>query len=481
MDRQKLRSKLNILDESTPPLKNIFLLAWPIFLENVLTTLVSYADTAMVGSIGKQATAAVSISNSVVFLFNGVIIALGVGITALISQSIGAGDYKLTKKLTCHSVLILMYLGIPVTALLAILHRAIPLWMGAGEDIIDGAASYNLIVAFGRFFAMSSMLIFSALRGCGDTRTPLKINIAVNILNVIGNFFLIYSTRMVSVFGLFDIKIFGAGWGVKGAAAATALSMAYGGIRAILILYRKHDSPMHISIHDDYRLDIGLTFSIFRISIPAMMERICMSGANVVISRAIASLGTVSIAANTVYVTAESIAFMPGFSFGAACTTLVGQSLGAEKPDLADRYMRTCVLASIVVMMFAGLGLFFFGKYVVRVFSADPEVVALATRCLRIAATLQPAQTGATVFAGGLRGAGDTLWPMLITAFGKWFFRAFLGATIMIRVLGHDLPYAVLLMVVDSYVSFALFYLRVRTGKWKTAVRRPGAIRPRSA
>ncbi len=463
----KKRKKLDILDEASPPLRNIIWLAWPIFLENVLSTLVSYADTAMVGTIGRHATAAVSISNSVVFLLNGIMMALGVGITALISQSTGAGDHELTKKLTRHALLILVYLGLPITVLLGALHRLIPLWMGAGEDILDLAASYNLIVSFGRFFMIASMLIFSAMRGCGDTKTPLRINIIVNLINVVGNFFLIYPTRDISVFGLFSFRMPGAGWGVDGAAAATAISMAYGGVRAILILFHKKDSPMHIPLRGDYRLDLPLVLRIFKISIPAMAERVCMSGANVVISRAIASLGTVAIAANTVYVTAESIAFMPGFAFAAAATTLVGQSLGARKPDLAERYMRACVLTSIVVMTCAGAGLFFFGKYIVLLFSQDAEVLDLASRCLRIAALLQPAQTGAMVYAGGLRGAGDTLWPMLITASGMWLFRALLGAVVCITILGYGLPAAVGCMVLDSYVRIGLFYLRVRAGKWK--------------
>ena len=125
--------QLNLLDETRSPLRNTVLLAWPIFLENVLTTLVSYADTAMVGTLGAYATAAVSISNSLVFLLNGVIMALGVGVTALISQSVGAGDILLTKKLTRHAVLILLFIGLPIAVLLGVLHRQIPLWMGRAQ------------------------------------------------------------------------------------------------------------------------------------------------------------------------------------------------------------------------------------------------------------------------------------------------------------------------------------------------------------
>lgn len=473
---RKNQRYLNLLDESRSPLRNTVLLAWPIFLENILTTLVSYADTAMVGSLGAYATAAVSISNSVVFLLNGVMMALGVGVTALISQSVGAGNLDMTKKLIRQAILILLYIGIPIAIILGVLHRQIPLWMGANEDIIDYAASYNLIVAFGRFFNIASTLLFSAFRGCGDTKTPLRINIGINVINIIGNYFLIYPTRTISLFGV-SFTMIGAGWGVDGAAAATAVSMAAGGIVAILLLYVKKDSPMHISIRDSYRLDMQIILRIFKISVPAMLERICMSGANVVISRSVASLGTISIAANTVYVTAESIAFMPGFAFAAACTTLVGQALGAQKKDLADRYMKTCVLTSMAVMTVAGTMLFFFGRYAVRLFSNDLEVIALATQCLQIAAILQPAQTGATVFAGGLRGAGDTLWPMIIIASGMWFFRAFLGAIVCIQILGYGLPAAVTCMVIDSYVRILLFYLRVRTGKWKNNSGLSGALK----
>jgi putative MATE family efflux protein len=263
----------------------------------------------------------------------------------------------------------------------------------------------------------------------------------------------------------------GAGMGVDGAALATAISMGLGGTAAILLLYLKKNTPMHISLRDSYRLDLKLTWQILRISFPAMLERLCMSGANVVISRAIATLGTVTVAANTVYITAESIAFMPGFAFAAASTTLVGQSLGAQKPALADRYLRTTVLSSMTVMTIAGLGLFFFGKYVVQMFSPDPGVIVLASQCLRIAAILQPAQTGSMVFAGGMRGAGDTLWPMIITATGMWLFRALLGATVFITILGYGLPAAVWCMVVDSYIRLVMFFLRYRTGKWKNYAR----------
>ena len=473
-----VKKKRDLFDESRKPMTNIMLLAWPIFLENILTSLMNYADTAMVGSMGAYATASVSISNSVMFLLNGVVMALGVGITALIARSVGAKDAAMTKKLAAHTMLVLLYIGLPLSIVFGCLYRAIPLWMGAEPDVLYHASRYNLIVAFGRPFQVASMVIFAATRGCGDTKNPLRINVIANIINVVFNFIMIYPTRELTVLGV-TFTMFGCGWGVDGAAAATAISMAFSGLAALGMIFFKKDFVISLSIHDSYKLDWGLMKQIVRISIPAMLERICMSVANIVVSSSIASLGTIVVAANTVYITTESIAFMPGFAFASAATTFVGQALGAGKPDQAERYLKSCVVLSVIVMIFAGAGLFFFGKYVAALFTIDNEVIAIANRCLQIVAFLEPAQTGAAVIAGGLRGAGDTMWTMLITAAGTWILRAGVGAILCIRILHLGLPEAVFCMLVESYIRFFMFYLRYRTGKWKYVLKtRPGEVKP---
>lgn len=460
---------INAADGSRPPLLTVLLLSWPIFLEQILTTLVGYADTAMVGSLGAVATASVSISNSVIMLVNGVIMAMGVGVTALVSRSVGAEDLQMAKKLIRHTVLILLYLGLPIGIVLGLMSRLIPLWMGAGSDIIEPATQYNIITAFGRPFQIASMLFCSVYRGCGDTRTPLWINGGVNILNVIGNFFLIYPTRQMDFLG-WEITMPGAGWGVNGAAASTAVSMILGGLIAVGLVFVK-ETPLRISFRESYRVDWVLTRQIFKISFPAIMERLCMSGAQVVITAAIASLGTITIAANTVYLTAESIAYMPGFAFATAATTLVGQALGAKQHKLAEKYTYTSLWSSMIVMTIAGACLFLFATPLVSIFTPDRQVIVLAAQCLCIVAFLEPPQTGATVIAGALRGAGDTLWPLIITIVGMWGIRA-VGAVICIRVLGMGLPAACVCMLIESFVRLALFWLRFRTGKWKHAIKK---------
>jgi len=161
---------------------------------------------------------------------------------------------------------------------------------------------------------------------------------------------------------------------------------------------------------------------------------------------------------------------MPGFAFASAVTTLVGQSLGAGKPKLAERYTYTCLTAAVVTMVFAGAVLYIFAEPLVSLFTPDRQVIALAARCLRIVAFLEPPQSGATVFAGALRGAGDTLWTMYITMAGMWGIRA-IGAFVCLRLLRMELTAACTCMLVESCVRIVLFWLRFHTGNWKYAIK----------
>ena len=462
------KRQLNLTDETISPVRVILYLTWPLFLEQILTTLVSYADTAMVGALGVSATASVSISNSFVFLINGVVMALGVGITAYVARTVGAREYEAAKSYIRHALLLLLYVGVPITGLLIGLHRLIPLWMGAEPEIMDSAASYLLITSLFRIFNLATMLLSGVFRGRGDTKTPLYINIAVNLINVAGNYLLINPTHEVRLFSL-TVTVPGAGMGVDGAALSTGISWLIGGVLMTALLYIKKD-PTRISIRDSMRLDPALMKRVVHISVPAMLERFCMSTASIVFSRAVASLGTVVFAANSVYITAESISFMPGFAFATAATTLVGQALGAKKKDLAVKYAYRTVAVGASVLTFSGIMIYIFARQLVSFFTPDPEAIELAVRCLHQVAFIQPVQVTAWILAGALRGAGDTKWPFYITAVCNWGIRT-MGAYLCIRVFRLGLPEAVLCACADCAVRALMTYLRFRTGKWQQALK----------
>lgn len=461
------KQQLNVTDESRSPFMTIVLLAWPVFVEQIFSTLVSFADTAMVGSMGAEATASISISNSPIFLLNGIIMSLGVGLTALVARATGAGDTDLVKKLMRHTLLAILYIGLPIAIVTGLLHRLIPYWMGADENVLELASTYNLIVAFGRIFVLTSMILNSAFRGYGDTKTPMIANLVMNIVNVVGNYLLINPTHDVSILGL-SITVPGAGWGVNGAAVATAIGMTTAGVITLYHAFKK-SNPYRIDLRAKKALvpDKTLSKQIFKISFPAMLERICMSSSGIFVTSSIATLGTISIAANSLILTGESLSYMPAFAFQMAITTLVGQCLGAEKPKLAERFVRTTMIMGCIVMLITGGILIVLDEQIIGLFTPDAAVIELGARGLVLMGLIQVPQVAAWILSGVLRGAGDTTINFYISASTNWGVRT-LFSVIAIRVWHLDLMAVCYVMMIEIVVRLILLIIRYQGGKWKT-------------
>ena len=457
-----------IVDETMSPYKIILILAWPVLLEQMLSTMIMYVNTAMVGSLGAYATAAASISNPVFMMVNGIVISMGVGVTALLARSVGAGDAERAKSLIRHAVMLIIYAGVPVGVLIGIFSHHIPLWMGARVDVLYHATRYNVAIAFGRPFAIGLMIAGAAFRGRGDTRTPMIVNIGMNVMNILMNFLLIHPSREITVYGaVFNMP--GVGLGVLGAGVSTTVSQICACSTLVFLLYKKQ-SPYRISLKENYKIDMALVRPIFSISWPAMLERLSMSGSGIIVTSSIASLGTASLAANTLYLAAESMSFMPGFAFMTSITTMVGQCLGAKKENLAKRYTYLTVLYATALLSLIAVFLYVFAENILSFFTPDKEVIALAVVCLRIVAFLQPIQVTAWVFAGALRGAGDTKYTLFATAVCSWSIRA-LGSFVCIRFFGLGLQHAVMCMFADATVRMILLFTHFRSGKWRKAIK----------
>ncbi|MBQ7086994.1 MAG: MATE family efflux transporter [Clostridia bacterium] len=458
------RKTFSIVDESANPWKIIILLAWPIFLEQILVSLVQAVDTAMVGSLGANATASVAISQSPNMMINGVIMAMGIGFTSLVARSVGAGDTERAKSLIRQAILLVIAIGLPLAVLCFCLARHIPMWMGGAEDILDTAATYNRIFACGMLFRGMTMVLTAIYRGFGDSKTPMKINIAVNLMNVVGNFLMIYPTRQLSVFGV-EFTMFGFGWGVAGAATATALSTIIGSLSLLgVTFFRK--SELQLSFKDDFKPNWKEISSVFKISFPAMCERFVMSGASVIVASTVASLGTVAVASQNLAGTAESLSFMPGFAFGTAATTLFGQSIGAKRPELGKKYVSYTIRLGAAVMFVMTLVMFFGSRFIMSIFTPDEAVIEMGSVLVKILALIQVPQMIAMVYSGALKGAGDTKSPFLVALFSMWGVRV-LGVTICVRLLGMGMTALCTCMCTDNVVRFILFSTIYRREKWR--------------
>ena len=455
---------VSVTDPNSKPIQVIVMLAWPIFLEQVLVSLVQSVDTAMVGSLGAAATASISISQTPINLINSVIMALGVGFTTMIARAVGAKQLEYSRLLIRQSILVVVGLGIPLSVLTFALSRKIPMWMGAAPEIWDDAQTYIRIIACSMLFRGLLMVLTAIYRGFGDSKTPMMVNIAINLVNVLGNYLLIYQTREISVFGN-SFTMWGAGMGVAGAAIATAASGILGSLTLLFLCFLPRSGPMQISLNESFRPSWETLREVSRVSLPVMFERFTISGAFVVTATIIASLGTISLAANSLAGQAESLSFMPGFAFGTAVTTLVGQSLGAGNAEMARKYVKYSSIIGSLVMLFMSFVLFFLSDRIIAIFTPDQQVIELGGTLLKILALIQVPQMLAMVLSGTLRGAGDTKSPFIITLCSMWGVRIF-GSFILVRVLGKDLPWVCAIMCTDNIVRFVLYYIRYRQGKW---------------
>ena len=314
----------------------LLMLAWPAILEQLLLTLVRYVDTAMVGALGANATAAVAINSSPTWLISSILSAIGVGYSVQVAHSIGARDHEHTKQVIRQALLAVIVLGLGITAVCLMISPYLPGWMGAEPEVIPDAISYLQIYLLSLPFQAGSYTFSAILRCMGDTRTPLILNTSANLLNVVLNFFFIYSTRPGSLFGI-DFTIPGTGWGVAGAAVATSIATAVTGLGITwTALFGKKEYK--VSLRDGLKPDRQIISRALELGIPTALEHATVSAGQIVITRINASLGTTALAAAHVAVTAEGLSYMPADGISYAATALVGQSYGAREYEDARRY-----------------------------------------------------------------------------------------------------------------------------------------------
>lgn len=442
-------------------LLSVLFLAWPAIIEQIMLTLVQYVDTAMVGSLGSGATAAVGITSSTTWLFNGFFNAAAIGFSVQVAQHLGAGRQEDAQRVTWQALRFVCIFGVMMGAIAFALSFFLPTMLGADPAIRGDASLYFRIIACAMPFTLGSNMFSAIIRCSGDTRTPMILNVMINVLNVILNTLFIYSPRTVILFGT-QFYVWGAGWGVGGAAFASGLSTALVACMFLLVIFRKK-SPIQISIKQRYRFERVCLLTAWKLGLPAALERSTLSIAQIVITALITGIGTVAVATNHLAVTAESISYLPASGVAVAGTTLVGQAIGAGRKDLAQRFARTVSWMGIVIMTFGGAVLFFFAPQLIQIFSSDPEVIDLGSQVLRIVAFAEPLFGASIVASGALRGAGDSKGPFLINLATMWGVRITLSLLLVGRL---GLIGVWLAMAAELCARGLIFMIRLYRGKW---------------
>ena len=454
-----MRNWFKNLDRQT--MRVILALAWPTMLEQLMQTAVQYIDTAMVGSLGTNAMAAVGATTTVGWLIGGMVSAWGVGFLSFIARACGAGDRDAAAKASAQAVIVAATTGVLFTCITLGLSGMVPRWMQVAESVRPLATQYFFILYTPMLFRAATIIFGTVLRAAGDTKTPMKVGVWVNIINVTLNFLLIYPTRPLTVLGM-TFTMPGAGLGVVGAALASAIAVVVGGVYITIVLW-KH--PMVSPRGQRFRPDLSILKPTVRVAIPNMFQRFGTSLGYVAFAAMINALGEVATSAHTVANTVESLFYIPGYGMQTAAATLAGNAYGAKDPQRMKRLAKMFIPIEVGLMIISGGALFLFAPPLVRLFSADAAVIALGVTVLRMVAVSEPFYGFSIIVEGMMQGVGRTKLPFVFGVAGMWMVRI-LGTWICTTFLGMGLVSAWACMIAHNLLLFGLFLWCYMKGLW---------------
>ena len=373
--------------------KLTFLLAWPSILAQLAMCLMSYIDAAMVGRLGSAQAAAIGLVSTSTWIFGSFCYANSSGFSVQIAHRCGARDFAGAQRLFRHGLFATIAVSVVLALLGIAIHGALPRWLGGTPEILEDASSYFLIYAL--FLPLFQLAIFSeaSLIASGNVQVPGIVSIAMCVLDVLFNYLFIF---------VLDL-------GVKGAAIGTGLATASAG--AFLIVYASRRS-VELRQQGDwlrparrilgsirpFRTEAGVADRLFEqgqrdiykqafgICWPLWLQNLVSRGAYIAATVIVAPLGTVAIAANSFAIIAEGFCYLPGYGMEDAATTLVGQSLGARRPEMARRFAWLTIGTGAAMMTLLAVLMWVFAPQVMGLLSQDPEVIRLGVRCLRIEA-----------------------------------------------------------------------------------------------
>lgn len=437
-------------------------LSWPAIVEQALQTAVQYVSSAMVGRLGAEASAAVGLTTTVNWLINSPSFAMGIGVLSYISLCIGAKKIDSAKIAAIQSIIITLILGIGMGIITLSVSPFLPKWLGAAPEIQRDASLYFGIICLPMLFRVATIVFGSVLRSTGDMKTPMKVNLIMNIINIILNFFLIYGNQTIHIGGLM-ITTYGAGLGVVGSAIAAAIAYCISGLLMFYALYKNETvSPKGKKI----KLDLPIMQRCVKVGFPVTIERVVTCLGQVVFSSLVTRLGTLAFAAHSIALTAEQAFYIPGYGMQASASTLAGNALGEKDEKKLQHTSVTIMGIAVAVMTITGALLFIFPDVMMSIFIKDPAVIKSGSSVLRIVAVSEPMFGALIILEGIFNGVGDTKTPVFVSILSMWGVRI-LATFLCISVFKLGLKAVWICMVADNMFRFTLLFIRFISGAWK--------------
>lgn len=443
-----------LIDESNL-LRSVIRLAWPVVVQQVSFSMVQLVDTALVGHLGEDSLAGVRTAGQIFWFSQAGLVAVGVGSTALVARTVGAGEGHRASRVLQTSFALALVWGL---AMAVMMWFAAGLWLdtlGAEPEASDAGARYLKGVAFGMPFAALMFAGNAAQQGAGDTRTPMVVGLVINVVNVIVAYSLINGTGPAP-----NLDVLGSGLGFT-------ISSVVGCFLVLAVLMSGSGA---LNWRPTDKMDGDLAKRVLNVGVPAGFEQLQFNIAFMIYTAIIASLGTTALAAHGVTLAIQSLTFNTGFAISVATTALVGQSLGAQRPDLAEKSTYLTMRYALVLMCAFGLVMMGLGEQITGLFVGGEDaskVEHIGGQLLFIFAFAMPGLAISLSLGGALRGAGDTRAVLYIMAGCTWILRL-VPAYLLAITFGLGVPGAWLAAIVDINSRSLLMYLRFRAGKWKT-------------
>ncbi|NQV24792.1 MAG: MATE family efflux transporter [Rhodopirellula sp.] len=439
------------------PRTTILLLALPVLAEQFLNFLVGFVDTILSGRISTAATSAIGAAAYVNWLAELIFSLVATGTTALVARHWGAGQRDSAGMVATSSISLALGMGVGAAALLYLIAPVFGEFLNLEPASSALLVRYLRLSCFGHAFSSVLLIGSAALRGSGNMRAPMWILGLVSILNVLFSSVLAFGAGSLPAFGMDGI-------------ATGTVAARFAGAALMLWLLMGGSAGLTAKPSWASAADFATIGRVLRIGIPAAADSFLMWGGHFLFLRVVAGLGTglkgeAIFAAHIVGIQIEAINYLPAWAWGTAAATMIGQCLGAGRPDRArlgghEAMLQSCVMAAVVMVMFL-LG----AEFIYDVMHEDPAVAAVGVPAIRLLAVFEIPLSITIVYAVGLRGAGETLSPMLINAFGIFVVRLpvgyWLGVEMELGLLGAWAGMGA--DITARAIAIALYF---RYGKW---------------
>ena len=451
----KMLKKEDIIGDipaSREVVKKTFDIAWPSALESVFIALIGAVDMMMVGNLGKEAISAVGIVTQPKFIVLAPILALNISVNVLVARRKGQKDKESANLYLRQALLISTLVAFVLSLTAGIFSKELLLFAGANDDYLHLAIPYFRYILMGNFFYSVGLTMTAAQRGAGNTKISMKTNLAANVVNLFFNAMLIN--------GLFFFPRLE----VTGAAIATMIGNIVSFCMALYSVTRK-GGFLELSLKDKWSVDLPAMNDIFIISKSSLIEQIFLRIGFFTYSKAVASLGTVDFSAHQVCMNIMHISFAIGDGLQIACTSLVGQSLGAKRPDMAMIYGKVSQRIGIMMAIMTGLVITGLRSELLSFFTSDADVILAGSIPMMIISVTVLFQIPQVIVVGSLRGAGDVKFVAMMMLISVTLVRPIL-AYVLCYPVGLGLIGAWLALLLDQITRFTLSFVRYHQGHW---------------